>query len=77
MEVSWRSGEVLGSEDWLRLVQRPDIPTIALSLAVRSFIPIFDWGIEEEVRKEEGREGGRWDGSWVSEVEWEMGWVLG
>ena len=55
------------------MVKRPDILMMALSLAVRFSISIFDWGIEEEVRKGEGREGGRWDGSWVSEVEWEMG----
>lgn len=57
---------MLGSEDWLRLVKRPDIPMIALSLAVRFFISIIDGGIEEEARKGEGRERGG-----------EMGWVLG
>ena len=30
---------------------------IALALAVRFFISIVGWGIEEEVRKEEGRGG--------------------
>lgn len=57
---------MLGSEDWLRLVKRPDIPMITLSLAVRFFISIDDGGIEEEGRKEEGRERGG-----------KMGWVLG